>query len=273
MLVKLAMHNFKKQFGQNFLRTDRFAQQLVDSLQLNPDCTVIEIGPGDGRVTNLLLQTGAKVICIEVDYSLIPKLIARFRDYPNFELVHQDVLSVSIPSILAEYSTNPEAYYATGSLPYNISKKIIENFLELPNPPAKMSFIVQEEVAKSYAAEPPKATFLSSWTKSQAEVKKLVSIPNTQFFPVPKVNGAILQIVPNRIEMSTLQSLHRLLRLGFTNPRKTLWNNLSSVWHDNKSELQAVWRNLSLSPNLRAAEVSQDLWHNLDRELTKHNIK
>lgn len=249
-------HTFKKQFGQNFLRGQRFAKAMIAGLALEPGDVVIEVGPGEGMVTSLLLEQVSKVIAVEIDYELVPKLIAKFQETGKFKLVHQDILEFQP----AEYLEGHE-YKFIGSLPYNISKPIIRKFLTANQPPKRMSVIVQAEVGHDYTAGAPKASFLANWARLYADVKKLESIPASQFFPRPKVDGAIITFTPhNRIDQETRQELEKLLRAAFSSPRKTLWNNLNSsrIWV--KESLQSVWEALSLSPTLRPAEVEFDTW-------------
>ena len=256
-------HSFKKQFGQNFLRGDRYAQRLVDALELTSTDNVIEIGPGDGRVTNLLLATGAKVIAVEVDYDLIPNLIKRFGQHPNFQLRHQDVMKLDVKSLGI---TESKGFKMAGSLPYNISKPIILKFLTTQPTPEKMSFIVQEEVAQDYVAQAPQASFLSNWIKLYANIKKLETIPASQFHPQPKVGGGILVITPissTAEESRERARLGKFIQLAYRSPRKTLWNNLVAAnrWH--KEDLAQTWHKLDFLPTLRAAELQSEQWERL----------
>jgi 16S rRNA (adenine1518-N6/adenine1519-N6)-dimethyltransferase len=265
------MHQFKKALGQNFLRHDRFAQKLIEPLQIQPEDVVVEIGPGDGRVTNLLLQAGARVLAIEKDYSLIPKLIAKFNSQPGFELVNEDVLDLDIVAEVEVKFPGTAVIKMVGSLPFNISKKIISNALNMSPPPEVMSFIVQAEVAKNYVTVAPKATFISNWAGLRADIKKLVSIPASQFFPVPKVDGAILVFKPSP-ENLELERIDKLQRIGFKSPRKTLWNNLSSTFNSNREELSTVWENLGLDQKVRPAELEPQQWLDLAAALSKAKI-
>jgi 16S rRNA (adenine1518-N6/adenine1519-N6)-dimethyltransferase len=255
-------HQFKKQFGQNFLRNDRFAQKLVDALDLNDQDTLVEIGPGDGRVTNLLLQKAGKVISVEIDYSLLPNLIKRFSDTAKFELLHSDVMELDLNA--APFTGK---YKVAGSLPYNISKQIIQKFLTAPLPPEVMSFIVQEEVAQEYVATSPKATFLSNWIALYADVRKLESIPATQFFPKPKVNGGILVIKP-AVKFANADQIAQVVRIGFAAPRKTLRNNIASGFKLEASTLDQIWNDLHFSPTIRPAELTLEQWEQLTSKIS-----
>lgn len=264
-------HKFKKALGQNFLRSDRFAIELVNTVAPEFDELIIEVGPGDGRVTRIALETGAQVVCIEVDYSLIPKLIAKFRDYENFELIHESVLDVDITEVLKQFP-DIRNYKVIGSLPYNISKQIIRKFLTLEQPPSQMAFIVQEEVAKAYVAKPPKATFLSSWVQIFANAKKRLSIPKTQFFPTPKVNGAILELNPNTNLDKNSKAIAKVMKVGFTSPRKTLRNNFLSTWHERTEQLDMMWEQVGLSEKARAAELEFNTWVHITEFLIEQKV-
>lgn len=248
---------FKKQFGQNFLRNDRFANKLVEHAAVVEGDVVIEVGPGDGRVTKALLETGAKVISIEIDYGLLPNLIKRFNEYPNWELVHKDIMELDVAATLKEFAAEAigKGYKVIGSLPYNISKQIIAKFLTIEQPPINITVIVQDEVAKDYVAAAPKSSFLSAWSHLHADVRKLESIPASQFMPVPKVDGGILRFTP-KVGTNT-PALEKLIRLGYTNPRKTLANNLKPIYGD---RLLASLDKLSLKQTIRPAELSQADW-------------
>jgi 16S rRNA (adenine1518-N6/adenine1519-N6)-dimethyltransferase len=250
-------HSFKKQFGQNFLRGDRYAQILVDALELTEKDTVVEIGPGDGRVTNLLLATGAKVVAVEVDYDLIPNLVKRFGQHPNFKLLHQDIMKLDPKSL------NATSFKMAGSLPYNISKLIIMKFLTNMPKPEKMSFIVQEEVAQDYVVQAPQASFLSNWVRLHGSIKKLETIPASQFHPQPKVSGGILVITPHDLtaaESKERVKMGKFMQLAYRSPRKTLWNNLVAAnrWH--REELESAWQKLDFAPTVRPAELEFVQW-------------
>jgi 16S rRNA (adenine1518-N6/adenine1519-N6)-dimethyltransferase len=265
------MHNFKKQFGQNFLKNAKYARIVVESLQIAPTDLVLEIGPGDGMLTKLLLETGAQVIAFEVDFDLIPKLLTKFEAYSNFKLVHKSILDVNLSEELKLFE-NIDSVKIAGSLPYNISKKIIDTCLRfnVSNTKQKIdscSFIVQEEVAKDYVAAAPKSSFLSNYSKIFAKVRKLESIPNYMFFPQPKVNGGILKIEMYKDLNYNYEELHKLIRIGFSNPRKTLSNNLKSSGKYTNESIAKVFTDLSLSPTIRPAEVEFELWSKIKENL------
>lgn len=261
------MHKFKKQFGQNFIKNPKYTSILVDFLDLSEKDTVIEIGPGDGAVTKRLLDSKAKVISIEVDIDLVPILTERFKEYSNFTLINSSILDVNIEELI-ESQKEVGNLKVAGALPYNISKKIIDLFFKYTasNPKyrlEKCSFIVQEEVAKAYSATAPNATFLSNYARVFSKVRKLESIPNTMFYPKPKVNGGILTFEFNKEIESNWQDLCKFIRIGFSSPRKTLLNNLKASKKYTAESLVEAFRNLSISNTARASELSVEIWENL----------
>ncbi len=264
-------HQFKKSFGQNFLRNGKFTNKLAEALQIQPDQSVIEIGPGEGVLTNSLLKVKAKVIAVEIDYSLIPNLIKRFGENKNFEIINEDILHIDFTEALDKFNATSEVK-AAGSLPYNISKKIIKKFEDFNLEQDKyfvsqMAFIVQDEVAKEYASKAPKASLLSNYINLYADVKKLESIPASQFFPQPRVNGAILLITPKKEVIENAGEIYKFMRLGFSAPRKTLLKNLKNSNKWDKEFLIKTFSELEIKENARAAEIENEKWVELYEKL------
>jgi 16S rRNA (adenine1518-N6/adenine1519-N6)-dimethyltransferase len=266
-------HNFKKQFGQNFLKGSKFVDKLIAPLEITENDFVLEIGPGDGAVTSRLIKSNALVTSVEIDYELVVSLIKRFGNEENFKIIHKDILSVNLNEIFREYSKG-KTIKVVGSLPYNISKKIIEIFikynysvLDSDNKIMKMAFLVQEEVAKSYNARPPVATFLSNWIRLYANVKKSESIPAVQFFPKPKVNGGILVIEPKAEVSENVENVSKLLRIGFSMPRKTLAKNLKNSQKWDTFKVDDTLKKLNFKDKVRPSEVEFEDWYKLEKLL------
>ncbi len=261
-------HFFKKKFGQNFLKGSRFVKYLVDPLKLTNKDFVIEIGPGDGVVTWEILQSGAELRSIEIDNDLIPKLKDKFYGYTNFAVINQNILDLDFSKIIPEHA---ETVKFVGSLPYNISKKIIEKIAiyKLESRKNIMAcFIVQEEVAKDYVALVPKASFLSNFLRMISKVKKLQSIPAGQFFPRPKVDGGIIKIEFNSIvDPEKVKKVWKIMRIGFSSPRKRLLKNLEANQHLDKQKLKEIIQEQNINLNIRAAELETEQWEKLSEAI------
>jgi 16S rRNA (adenine1518-N6/adenine1519-N6)-dimethyltransferase len=249
---------------------------MVEVLDLKPEDTVIEIGPGDGMVTNIALAKGSKVIAVEIDYDLIPNLVKRFGDEKLFGLLHEDIMRLDINNVLEKRKV--EKLKVVGSLPYNISKRIIDKFinfnierLDIENkmPVEAMSFIVQEEVAKSYTALAPQSTFISNYVHLFCDVRKYESIPARQFFPMPKVNGGIILFKFKKEFPANYKEIIKLMRIGFASPRKTLRKNLTNSTRWAPEIIDAVLKEMAFEEHVRPAEIENEKWIELLNLLNK----
>ncbi len=253
---------------------------MVNYLEVKPTDIVLEIGPGEGMLTKELIDTGANIISVEIDYSLLPNLIKKFSKYNNFHLEHGDTLTLNIQKTIQKHINLSECskYKVIGSLPFNTSKKIISIFFhefkrwiknEISLGPTKMVFLLQEEVSKLYNCSPPHMTYLSAISKIYSVIKKYESVPNSQFFPTPKVNGGIISFTfKENIDFSNNHQLEKIIKLGFQSPRKTLVNNLKQYYPN----INEIFKKLNLDNKVRAAALSLNQWGLLSNELNK-NLK
>ncbi len=267
---KRIMHIFKKYFGQNFLKSEKTSSKIVSFL--NPETkAVVEIGPGQGALTKLMLDKGFNVYSVEIDESLYPYLEARFADYDNFHLIKADILQLNLNEL------NLKEYTVIGSLPYNISKKIIKLFLEAEYKPAEIIVMLQKEVAEDYAAKPPKGTFLANMVQAYGKCEYLLTVKKGEFYPEPKVDGGVIKIVVNQESLASrslgegwrtenLEKLVKFIKVGFSAPRKTLVNNLSNVYKD-KEILRKAFEKLGINPKARAAELEFETYKKLYEEI------
>ncbi len=263
-------HNFKKRFGQNFLKNTRFAWRLVEVSDPQEGDQYIEIGPGDGNITQFLLESHVKVMCVEVDYDLIPKLIKRFDidadPDSQIQIVHKDVMDLD-KDFYDKFAG--KSVKIIGSLPYNISKKIIDKFLSAHEQGlldvSNMTFIVQEEVSQDIVSMPPKANFFSTLMHIRSKVKKFESIPARHFFPVPKVNGGILQITPNGKGFS--ESLIKFIKIAYSSPRKQMVGNIVNSNKYKAEDVRNAVKELGISETARAQEVEIEKWEPFYKKL------
>lgn len=255
------MHNFKKQFGQNFLRNKGAANKLVESLDLRSEDTLIEIGPGNGSVTDLLIDKVKRLILVEIDQTLIPTLKEKYNAHNNVELVNENILDFKGTN----YGLSSMDYKLVGSLPYNISKPIIKKFLTEEPRPSKMSFIIQKEVAEDYASKAPRAAFLSNFSTIYSDIKYLGTISKKDFYPQPKVDGGMLKFEIRKKKIEKGKELSKFIRVGYSSPRKVLINNLSNVYP--KEKVASTFKKLEINPKARAAEIEFEGWIELFRIL------
>jgi len=220
----------KKSLGQNFLVDPNYQQKIVDSLQLRDDDELVEIGPGTGAITQHMVGKVRRFTAVELDDQLAAALRDRYADVPSFHLVHQDVMSV--PS--AELVQNIEAAKVVGNIPYNITSPLIFKLLERVSRPAVILFMVQKEVADRIVAPPGDKEFgaLSVGVQAVAAAERLFVVPKGAFRPVPKVDSAVVRIVPRRPFLLSAEEeadLRELTRAAFAMRRKQFQKILRSA--------------------------------------------
>ena len=253
---------FKKRFGQNFLKSSFFPSRIAQSLSLNEDDTVVEIGPGRGALTSQIYGKVKRLIIIEIDVELIEFLKNTF---PETEIVNEDVMRFDPKS----HGLTELGYKLTGSLPYNISKRIISKFLTEKVRPSVMSVLIQKEVADDYASTSPKAAFLGNYSRIYSDVELISKVPKEEFHPTPKVDGSILKFELKGNVENDSENLARFIKTGYSSPRKKLLSNLSNSYKIEKELLKVIFNKLNLSENFRPAELKFEEWSKLYQSLKK----
>ncbi len=179
----------KKRLGQHFLHDPSILRRIAEALEITPEDTVLEIGPGPGGLTAELLKRTTRLVAIEKDRDLIPALRARF---PALVLAEGDALDLDWRSLVGAGPLR-----IVGNIPYNITSPLLEKAL-LPPRPACIVYLVQKEVALRVAAPPGGSDYgaLSVGVQSVARVERLFSVPAGAFRPPPKVDSAVLRLTP-----------------------------------------------------------------------------
>ena len=215
-------HRPKKSLGQNFLIDPNLQRKIVSALNAGPDDEVLEIGPGQGALTEHLEGTVSQLVLVELDDGLAARLAARFSDRPDVRVVHGDVLQVE----RTEHVRDPEALLVIGNIPYNITTPILFRLLERPRP-ARIVLMVQDDVADRIVAPVGTRAYgaLSVGVRSVASVERLFGVGRKSFRPVPRVDSAIIRIEPFRPERTMVEEEERLrtvVRATFQWRRKQL---------------------------------------------------
>jgi 16S rRNA (adenine1518-N6/adenine1519-N6)-dimethyltransferase len=263
---------YKKSLGQNFLKSNNEVKKLLSPLDLSPEDFVIEIGPGDGSISNEILNSGAKLLAIEIDYDLLAKLLMRFHTKENFYLEEGDFLEINLNELLAKYDA-PKEIKIVSNLPFRFYKEILKKIFNYNSSQTeykitKMSFILQDEVAKDYVPRPLDNSLRSLTAQVYCNViKKLETIPNHKFTPKPKIDAAIIYFEPKDF-VEDKKDLLKFIKIGFSSPKKTLRNNLSSIQEIDKGKLVEVFNILNLGEKARPADLSLEQWEKLFNSLS-----
>ncbi len=253
LLKEYNIHPSKK-LGQNFLIDKNILRKIIEATELKPDDIVLEIGPGLGILTLELAKRVKKVIAVEKDKKMCEALTCALnvQNVKNVEIINQDVLKIE--STFYHDREKKLTYKLIANLPYYITSPIIRKFLETENPPQEMILMVQKEVAQRICAKPPRMNLLAIAVQFYAEPKIISYVSKNSFWPQPKVDSAIIKIVPKTTSrISSAESLFfQLVKTGFSSKRKMLKNNL-------KIE-ESTLKDLGLNPKTRAEELSIDDW-------------
>ncbi|MEQ5801049.1 16S rRNA (adenine(1518)-N(6)/adenine(1519)-N(6))-dimethyltransferase RsmA [Halomonas sp. H10-9-1] len=230
MASRPPVHQARKRFGQNFLRDRGIISRIVRAIGPRPGERIVEIGPGQGALTEPLLEAaGGRLEVIELDRDLIPGLRVQFFNYPDFVIHEGDALKVDFCALRGE----GEPLRVVGNLPYNISTPLIAHLLQAGAAIADMHFMLQKEVVERLAAEPGGADWgrLSVMAQYRCRVESLFVVPPEAFVPRPKVDSAIVRLTPHAVLPHPARDealLAAIVKEAFGQRRKTLRNNLKA---------------------------------------------
>lgn len=266
MNSKKPFHRARKRFGQNFLTDLNIQEKIIVAMAPGPEDKIIEIGPGQGALTEKLLQSAGMVHAIEIDRDLSSALLQQFGQFENFRLHEGDVLKFDFNTLL---SANEPARII-GNLPYNISSPLIFHLLKFLPGIIDMLFMLQLEVVERMTAAPGSKNYgrLSIMIQYYCEAELLFRVPPTAFIPAPKVESAIVKLLPRPskpFQLNNPEILASLVRQAFSQRRKTLRNNLKGLLSDEELE------NLDADPALRAENLSPEDYVRIAGYLEKRN--
>ena len=245
----MTQHTARKRFGQNFLQDSRIIADIVQAVRPQPADIVVEIGPGLGAITEPL---AAKLDCLhvcEIDRDIIGYL--KTRPYADKLVIHEgDVLQF-------DFSSVPGRKKIVGNLPYNISTPLLFHLSCYADEVEDMHFMLQKEVVERMVAEPGSNDFgrLSVMLQYFFEMEKLLDVPPEAFSPAPKVDSAVVRLIPAKHRIGQAQDFEQfaaLVKQAFHQRRKTIRNNLKGLADDD--DLQAA----GISPQERAEHIAPE---------------
>ncbi len=260
MIIENLAEFASKKFGQNFLKDERILHQIIQAMP-NDKLKVAEIGPGLGDLTKELLGV-RNVTAFEVDKRLCEHLTEQFQ-----EAIHDGQFELRCGDVLEHWESGElldEPYHLVANLPYYIATHIILKACKDPNCQSIL-VMVQKEVALKFAAHTGEKEFssLSVLAQSVGEAKVCFEVPSESFVPPPKVTSAVLLLEKNRSFDD--EKFEAFLKIAFSQPRKKLSKNLSSVF--SKDSVNDLFSKLELDSNLRPHEAETSLYHRIYHEL------
>lgn len=253
-----AMNNpiAKKSLGQHWLRDKHSLEAMVTSAMLQPSDTVLEIGPGQGDLTRQIVGSGAEVVALEFDSSLIPHLMTIFKNdlAGSLRIQQGDIRTFDLSAL-------PKPYKIVANIPYYLSANLFRKLIDDTHKPIIASLLVQKEVAERVVAMPGKMSSVAVMLQLFYEVEAGVIVPAILFDPPPKVDSQIL-ILKKRTQplfpVSTDQFFH-LVKAGFSQRRKKLKSSLKGRL--GTVSLDELFSRSGVSPDARAQELSMQQWN------------
>jgi len=254
----------KKRLSQNFLINDRAARRIVESLNLEKDDLVLEIGAGNGALTKHLLEKAKKVLAVEIDKILCAYLKENFGHRENLEVINQDVLKVNFKDLIPSKSSCK----VVGNLPYQITSPVLSFLIKNKEFIPQGVLMVQKEVAMRICSVPGDRDWspLSIAVQLYSDVKILFHLKPTSFFPQPQVDSSVIRIVflpEPKVSVPDEKLFFKVVRSAFGQRRKTMLNSLSSNLDLPKKEIDLILNKKGIDPQRRAETLSLNEFANL----------
>lgn len=276
-LLKQYNNRPRKSLGQNFVINKSVIDKIIQTADLKPNDTVLEIGPGIGALTIELAKRAQKVIAVEKDKALCNILqdVLQKNNLDNVAIIEGDALNFQSKSKLQ--NLNFQNYKLIANIPYYITQPIIRLFLESGNSPQEIILLVQKEVAQRICAQPPKMNLLAISVQFYAKPKIITYVSQNNFWPKPKVDSAIIRITPTDINAQQIQpkEFFKVVKAGFSAPRKMLINNLFNKLKIPKEKISEIFNQININQKARAENLSLADWQILaqNHDLSTSNFR
>lgn len=253
-----------KALGQNFLIDEDVVNGIVDESEVCKEDLIIEIGPGLGTLTAVLLEKAGKVVCIELDKRMVNIVTDRFSLYENFAVINEDVLKVDLNAIIEQNlrEHNLKKAKIVANLPYYITTPIIMKLLEDRLNLDSITVMVQKEVAERLAEKPgeKESGAITYSINYFADADIVIDVPNSSFIPAPEVNSAVIKLKllkESRVKVKNEKTLFKVIKAAFMQKRKTLLNALCNAKIlNNKEEIEKMLITLNIDTKIRGEKLT-----------------
>lgn len=247
-------YNFKKKFGQNFLKDENILRNIVEKSEVDENTLVIEIGIGAAYLTYYLSEKAKNVLGYEIDESLKEIIDKQLETRDNVEIIYNDFLKSNPIEDIKKY--NYEKLYVVANLPYYITTPIITKLIEDKIPVSKIVVMVQKEVGDRFNAKPNSKEYnsLTIFLNYYFDIKKLMDVSRNCFIPKPNVDSAIIEFKRhNRYKVNNEEFFFKLVRDSFKFKRKNLRNNLKGY---DLEKIESVLKTMNKDLTVRAESLT-----------------
>lgn len=266
----------RKALGQHFLRDPALLTRIAAASGADRGDVVLEIGPGPGGLTAALLATGATVVAIERDPRMAGALLRKHSGDP-FVLVEGDALELDWPALVAPWRSQGATWRVVGNIPYYITSPLLDMALTAPLP-ASVTFLVQEEVARRLVAAPGGEDYgaLTVGIRAVAECSIAFRIGRGAFTPPPKVDSAVIHLVPRAVPLvapEQIPALRRLVVSLFSYRRKRMHRALREARGLNADAASVVLAVAQIDPDVRPEALAPEAFVRLLEALGAEKLK
>jgi len=236
----------KPRLGQNYLIDENIAREIIHHANISNNQHVLEIGPGKGILTDILLEKAKSLTAIEIDSKLCLALTDRFKTKKNFQLIQSDALKYN-------YSALQNQCQVVSNLPYYAATHILKRLIHYRKHFTHITVMLQKEVVDRLVAIPGTREYgsLSVFIQFYCEVERIIEVSKTSFSPKPKINSSVIKITPfntPRVQVDNLKTFFSVVNSSFLHKRKMLKNNLTgweSLFQKKNGEIELAGINLS----------------------------
>ncbi|MDY4734829.1 16S rRNA (adenine(1518)-N(6)/adenine(1519)-N(6))-dimethyltransferase RsmA [Terrisporobacter sp.] len=271
-------HNFKfsKSLGQNFLIDTNVIDRILEGARVQEGDYVIEVGPGIGTLTKEMGRTAEKVVAIEIDKTLIPILEETLADFPNIEVINQDILKVDVQELVKE-KLNGGPVKLIANLPYYITTPIVMKFLEEDIPVTDIVVMVQKEVADRMNAQPNSKDYgaLSVAVQYYCDTEIVAKAPRHMFIPQPNVDSTVIGLhvrEERKYNVDNEDIFFKTVKASFGQRRKTLLNSLGGLGFLSKDQIKIALQEANIDEKRRGETLSIEEFASLSNAVNRiHN--
>ena len=260
--------NYKKKFGQNFLKDNRIVERIVRESDVPSNTLVVEVGPGKGILTREISKVAKNVLCYEIDEELEDSLIKLQHDINNVKVIFSDFLTRDIKNDLDNYEY--ENLYFISNVPYYITTSILMKIMNSENTFNKITMMIQKEVGDRFSAVPGSKAYssITVFLNYYYNIKKLFNVSRNEFIPVPNVDSVVvsLSLKDKREFLKNESHFFELVRESFKFKRKTIRNNLKKY---DLNIVGNVLEEFGFSLNSRAEQLPLGVFVKISNELNK----
>ena len=263
----MKQNNLKPKLGQHFLIDEDIKKIIIESVKETKIKNILEVGPGEGAITNNLVDISNNYLGIEYDYNLCKKLSAKYKKNINVNFINQDAGIFDVSKLKKFISQD---YILVGNLPYYSSNIIVRNFISSSFKPLILIIMIQKEVADNYLLRTPKMKFISNCVQMYSEPESIINVGPESFDPRPNVYSSILNLkIKEKSEIpKNSEQIIDTIKKGFGSPRKKIINSFNFI---DKNKIKNILIKLDINVNLRPGNLTLDDWKKIHEEINIEN--